>query len=85
MNSLSALFSDFPLDNKYIAFIIIVWSLVIKGLGLWKSARNKQRNWFIVILVINTVGILELIYMKFFQKNLNNNTEPEVKKIRNKK
>ena len=85
MNSISALFSEFPFDNKYIAFLIIIWSLIIKGLGLWKSARNKQRNWFIMLLVINTVGILELIYIKFFQKNLNNNTKAEIKKIRNKK
>lgn len=84
MNSISQLFSGTPFDNKYIAFIIIVWSLLIKGLGLWKSARNKQRNWFILLLVVNTVGILELIYIKFFQNNLNN-VKSEVKRINNKK
>jgi hypothetical protein len=82
MNNLSQLFSGTPFDNKYLAFIIIIWSLIIKGLGLWKSARNKQRNWFIVLLVVNTVGILELIYIKFFQKNLNNY---DIKITKNKK
>ncbi len=48
--------------------IVIIWSLVWKGLALWKSARNRQLVWFIALLVINTVGILEIVYISFFQK-----------------
>jgi len=48
--------------------IVIIWSLVWKGLALWKSARNNQPVWFVCLLVINTVGILEIIYISFFQK-----------------
>lgn len=52
----------------WLLFILIVWSLVWKGMALWKSARQKQKNWFIVILVVNTVGILEIIYLCCFAK-----------------
>ena len=42
---------------------IIVWSLFWKGLALWHSGRRGQPWWFVIMLVINTVGILEIIYL----------------------
>jgi len=47
---------------------LIVWSVIWKGIALWKSGRNNQLKWFIAILVLNTAGILPIIYLKFFQK-----------------
>ena len=43
--------------------LLVIWSLVLKGLGLWHSAKRGQPWWFVVILVVNTAGILELIYL----------------------
>lgn len=43
--------------------IVILWSLVWKGLALWKASGLRQRGWFIAILVLNTLGILEIIYL----------------------
>lgn len=48
---------------------LIIWSAIWKGFGLWKSARNKQFVWFIVMFVINSAGILPILYIYFFQKN----------------
>ena len=36
--------------------IVSVWELVWKGLGLWHSAKNGQKGWFVVILIFNTLG-----------------------------
>jgi len=47
---------------------LIVWSVIWKGLALWKSARHNQLAWFVVMLVLNTAGILEIVYLLFFQK-----------------
>lgn len=47
---------------------LIIWEAVWKGIGLWKSARNNQMNWFIAIMVLNTLGILPIVYLKFYQK-----------------
>lgn len=49
-------------------YVLYIWSLFWKGIALWRAAHYKQRNWFIVILVLNTVGILELIYLFRFSK-----------------
>jgi hypothetical protein len=46
----------------------MIWESVWKGIGMWKSARNKQLPWFICILIFNTVGILPILYLGFFQK-----------------
>lgn len=51
-----------------ILFIISVWALVWKGLALWKSARKGSKVWFVVLLIINTFGILEILYIFVFSK-----------------
>ena len=57
--------------------VITIWSTLLKGIALWRAANLKQRNWFIVMLVVNTIGILELIYLfRFATKRL---TVKEVK------
>lgn len=47
---------------------LIIWEIAWKGVGLWKSAKNNQLKWFVAILIFNTIGILPIIYLKFFQK-----------------
>lgn len=40
----------------------------LEGLALWKSARKDSKIWFIVFLVVNTLGILEILYLYVFSK-----------------
>ena len=48
--------------------IIAIWSLVWKGFALWKSAHKDETVWFIVLLVVNTIGILEILYIFIFSE-----------------
>lgn len=48
--------------------ILMVWAMVWKGIALWKAARNGSKPWYIVLLLVNTVGILEIVYIFFFSK-----------------
>lgn len=63
-----------------IFIIILIISLILKGFALWYSARNNQKWWFLSLLIVNTLGILEVIYLIFFrnkkvpEKKLNNIT-----------
>ena len=43
--------------------ILLLWSIVWKGLALWKAARRGEKVWFVVFLIVNTAGILEIIYL----------------------
>ena len=44
-------------------FFLLVWSLFWKGLALWHAARRGQPWWFLVLLLVNTLGLLEIIYV----------------------
>ncbi len=58
-------------DLGFIIFLLaiaLVWSAIWKGIALWKSAKYGQKAWFVVLLVVNTIGLLEIIYLAFFQK-----------------
>lgn len=48
--------------------IFVLWSTIWKGIALWKAARANRRNWFIALLFINTVGLLEILYIFVFDK-----------------
>lgn len=49
--------------------ILAIVDLVLKAIALWKASKNDQKYWFIAILIINSLGILPLVYIYFFQKN----------------
>lgn len=46
----------------------MVWSLLWKAASLWVSARSNDKWWFIVLLIFNTVGILDAIYLFWIKK-----------------
>ncbi len=48
--------------------VFALWSLVWKGMGLWKAARLGHKGWFVALLIINTAGILEILYIYVFSK-----------------
>jgi len=50
------------------AVIIMVWTLPWKGVALWKAAQRRDKKWFIALLIINTVAILEILYIFVFSK-----------------
>ena len=47
--------------------VALIWTLVLKGFALWYAARGHQKKWFILLLIINTGGILEIIYLIWFR------------------
>ncbi len=47
--------------------VISIWSLIWKGFALWHSAKNKQKGWFIAVLILNTMGLLPIIYLLWFK------------------
>ncbi|MEK6895333.1 MAG: DUF5652 family protein [Nanoarchaeota archaeon] len=54
--------------NLWLLVIIIIWSAIWKMAALWKSARKNQIIWFIILAVVNTVGILEILYIYVFSE-----------------
>jgi hypothetical protein len=42
--------------------VFAIWSTAWKGWALWRAAQKKSIQWFVVLLILNVGGILEIIY-----------------------
>jgi len=62
-------FNSIPQLNPLAVFALLIWSMFWKILALWRAAKGNQRYWFIGILLLNTFGIVELVYLFKFAKN----------------
>lgn len=56
----------------YVLPVAIIWSAAWKGVALWRAGRNAHLGWFIALFLLNTLGILEIIYIFGFSKRANN-------------
>jgi len=80
-----AMIFEFMNSPNFILYLIpfIIWDAVWRGIALWKSGRNNQLAWFIALLLVNSLGILPIVYIAFFQnkdKDMEKNTESKAKK-----
>ena len=67
MDFTNSTFDPNQIDPK-ILFVITAWSLFWKGLALWKAAENKQKYWYLAMLLFNLLGFLEIAYLTWFVK-----------------
>lgn len=71
------------MSNEKIEIIVIalalLWTIPWKGVALWKAAQNKSRIWFIVLLLLNTLAILEILYIFVFSKKEQEENQPLVR------
>jgi len=51
------------LTNQPLFLLILIWSLVWKGLALWRAARKGDKTWYVVILLINLLGLESIVYL----------------------
>jgi hypothetical protein len=59
---------QFIVQNPWVLFLVVAWTIPWKGVALWKAARNGHKGWFIVLFLINTLAILEILYIFVFGK-----------------
>lgn len=53
-------------EHPWIIAIILIWTLPWKAAALWRSARRGHLGWFFTILILNTLAILDILYIFFF-------------------
>lgn len=59
---------DYIVQHVWVLPLLIVWALIWKGIALWKAARANSKPWFVVLLIVNTIGLLEIIYIFLVNK-----------------
>lgn len=52
-----------------VLLFLVLWEIVFKGIALWRSARLGNKVWFVAILLLNTLGILPIIYILTHKKS----------------
>lgn len=55
-------------DPKYL-IPMLIWIIIWKGLALWKASQRKEVLWFWLLMIINTLGLLEICYIFVFSRN----------------
>jgi len=79
-------FVNFISTHPWVIALVALWVIPWKGVALWKATRNGNLVWFVILLIVNTLGILEIIYIFAFSgknlpatEQLATPTEPEKK------
>ena len=50
-------------DNSIFLLILALWTIPWKIYAVWLAAKHDQKKWFVLLLILNTVGILEIFYV----------------------
>ena len=58
----------FGVSGGVVIAILVIWTIYWKYHALWHAAKHNKKAWFIVLLIINTLGILEILYLYVFSK-----------------
>ena len=54
-----------------VIILLLIWEIYWKAHALWIAARRGDKNFYIAILIINSLGILPIYYLyknDFFKK-----------------
>ena len=54
---------DIPPARRALFVAAIAWSIAWKGASLWRAARNDSKPWFATLLLTNTLGVLDAVYL----------------------
>jgi hypothetical protein len=67
-------------EGPWILFMVLtaLWAVPWKGVALWKAARQDSKVWFIVLLLVNTLAVLEILYIFIFSKKKGAQTDVAV-------
>ncbi len=57
-----------PRWARAVVGVAAVWDLAWKGLALWQAGKRRQPVWFVALLVLNTVGILPITYLRLMRR-----------------
>ena len=52
----------------YVVTALLYLSVFWKGMAFWHAAKNGQKGWFVATLLLNTLGLLPMIYLFVFSK-----------------
>jgi len=67
-------------DNQWLVLLVLLWMLPWKGVALWMAARRSHKGWFIVMLLVNALALVEIYYIFFVGKKISVEEKKEQEK-----
>lgn len=64
MENLNEIVKNIVIEKPWL-IPLFIWLIIWKMIALWKSARNNHLIFFIVVMFLNTLGILEIGYLLY--------------------
>jgi hypothetical protein len=55
--------NQYFLDNSIFLLILALWTIPWKIYAVWLAVKRDHKKWFVALLILNTVGILEIFYI----------------------
>lgn len=59
---------QFLIENSWVIWLALIWTIPWKGMALWRAAKLNHKWWFIALLILNTLAVLEILYIFVFSK-----------------
>ncbi len=61
---------DFSFIEQNIAWLLplIIGDSILRGYSLWKASQSSRKYWFIALFIVNSLGLLPLIYLIFIDR-----------------
>ena len=66
-------------NNIWWIVLLFIWSTACKAWALWIAAKKDQKVCFLIFIIVNTAGILEIFYIFYFSKQLKAATDKHKK------
>lgn len=63
-----SIFPQIPPEMVWLVIIAALWTLPWKGYALWLAAKRDDKVWFVALLLLNTLAVLEILYIFIFSK-----------------
>ncbi len=59
---------NFIVEHPVLIGVLVAWEIIWKLIAMWNAARRGSKVWFIVLALVNTIGILPIIYLTTIKK-----------------
>tara|TARA_Y100000310_G_scaffold345603_1_gene467132 strand:+ start:2232 stop:2543 length:312 start_codon:yes stop_codon:yes gene_type:complete len=73
-----------PNIPQWLLITVILWEVLWKGLSMWKASHKEHKIWFVALLLLNTMGILQILYYYWFS-DISSKTKKRTKKVSSKR
>lgn len=59
------MYNPFYMNVAFNIFIVLLalWTIPWKMYAIWTAVKHNQKKWFVALVILNTVSILEIFYI----------------------